>query len=148
MAILKNSRDCQDTLENWWNEYGKDSSSCYKIICAFCGKVFYARTPKAKYCSYRCTNDAYITKRKQRKKLEREKICPVCGKPFQAKKKTASTVAINVSRKHIAKNTLLIQVVPKSAQLKAVTNNFHPDIAHDNGKAMQFINKLKEQWGV
>lgn len=82
MTILIDSRDCQDALENWWNEYGKDSSGCHKIICDFCGKVFYARSSKAKYCSYRCTNDAYIARQKQRKELEREKICPVCGKPF------------------------------------------------------------------
>ena len=87
MTILIDSRDCQDSLENWWNEYGKDSSGCHKIICAFCGKVFYARSSNAKYCSYHCTNDAYIARRKQRKELERKKFCPVCGKPFQAKRK-------------------------------------------------------------
>ncbi len=31
---------------------------------------------------------------------------------------------------------------------RTLAKNFHPDIAHDNGKAMQFLNQLKEQWGV
>jgi len=31
---------------------------------------------------------------------------------------------------------------------RTLAKNYHPDIAHDNGKAMQFLNQLKEQWGV
>lgn len=31
---------------------------------------------------------------------------------------------------------------------RTLAKNYHPDIAHDNGKAMQFLNKLKEQWKV
>lgn len=40
-------------------------------------------------CSQRCQNDAYLKRRKQRKALEKEKICSICGKQFTAKKRDA-----------------------------------------------------------
>lgn len=57
----------------------------YRKQCMFCGEVFYAKSPKRKYCSYRCTNDAYITRRRERNKLKRRKVCLFCKTPFTAK---------------------------------------------------------------
>ena len=59
----------------------------HKGICAFCGDSFESSSNKAKYCSARCRNDAYIKRRKEYKAMEKEKICVVCEKGFTAKKK-------------------------------------------------------------
>lgn len=80
--------------------YGKESSRIednYKIyshlgyegICAFCGEPFQSSSTKAKYCSQRCQNDAYMKRRKEQKTLEKQKVCSVCMKHFTAKKKDA-----------------------------------------------------------
>lgn len=61
----------------------------YKGICTFCGEPFESSSPKAKYCSQRCKNDAYMKRRKERKVLEEQKICIMCKKQFIAKKKDA-----------------------------------------------------------
>ena len=90
------------SVTNWGgNElisYSKESSRIeddYRIYsglrhvgtCVFCGDSFKCSSPKAKYFSQRCRNDAYIKRRKQRRALEKEKICKECGKRFAAKKK-------------------------------------------------------------
>jgi hypothetical protein len=31
---------------------------------------------------------------------------------------------------------------------KTLAKNYHPDICHDDGKAMQFLNKLREHWNL
>lgn len=31
---------------------------------------------------------------------------------------------------------------------KTLAKNYHPDICHDDGKTMQFLNKLKKQWNL
>ncbi len=59
-------RKGQDWLKESWEEYG-ESYGYYKLYCFYCGDEFYARNPKAKYCSARCVNDAYILRRKARK---------------------------------------------------------------------------------
>lgn len=61
----------------------------YKLTCHHCGSIFYSVSKRAKYCCYRCSNDNYIAKRKERKALEKQKVCVVCNKPFVAKKKDA-----------------------------------------------------------
>lgn len=61
----------------------------YEGICAFCGDPFKSSSSKAKYCSQRCKNDAYIKRRKKRKSLEKQKVCVICGRQFTAKKKDA-----------------------------------------------------------
>lgn len=56
--------------------------------CKQCGKTFYSyNNNNPKYCSYRCANEVYITKRKEIKALEKQKECEICGKPYTAKKK-------------------------------------------------------------
>lgn len=63
--------------------YGKESSRIednYKVyshlgnevICVFCGDSFNSSSCKAKYCSQRCWNDAYMKRRKERKSLEKQ----------------------------------------------------------------------------
>lgn len=59
----------------------------YEGKCAFCGDAFKCSSSKAKYCSDRCRNDAYIKRRKHYKAMEKKKICSICGKEFTAKKK-------------------------------------------------------------
>ena len=62
-----------------------------KMRCAQCGSAFYCQTESyhngRKYCSERCVNDAYVAKRNVRRIAAREKVCPVCGKGFQARRK-------------------------------------------------------------
>lgn len=31
---------------------------------------------------------------------------------------------------------------------RTLAKNYHPDLVHDDGEAMKFLNKLKDQWGV
>ena len=82
-SLYENLEDIQEFLKEEYEKYGYG----YKCTCTWCGKVFYSRLPNAKKCSYRCTNDAKIANRKQRKELEREKMCPICGNEFHAKRK-------------------------------------------------------------
>jgi predicted nucleic acid-binding Zn ribbon protein len=70
-----------------WEKWG-DSCCWYKRICAVCNFVFYPKSPRAKYCSQRCTNDAYLERRRQRKKFDLENhFCKTCGKKFTAQRK-------------------------------------------------------------
>lgn len=54
--------------------------------CAVCGRVV---TGRKKYCSQRCTNDAYMERRRQRHKEKLSKRCAVCGSPFTASRADA-----------------------------------------------------------
>ncbi len=60
-----------------------------KLTCKHCGEVFYAHKYRARYCSYRCANDAFIARRKMRREKAREKVCAYCKQPFKAKRKDA-----------------------------------------------------------
>ena len=82
---LKSSRECQDSLQHRYEQYG-EGNGCYKRQCSNCGKMFYARRPEAKYCSYRCCNDFHIGQRTARKYIQRLKTCLTCGKLFRGKK--------------------------------------------------------------
>ena len=85
--MLLDSELCQDTLKEMHDQYGGDHEGCYRIVCAVCEKVFYRRMPSAKYCSYRCTNDAYIAWRRKRNNDRRIKTCIVCNKTYNASRK-------------------------------------------------------------
>ena len=54
--------------------------------CTVCGRIV---TGRKKYCSYRCRNDAYLERRRQRHAASLRKTCAVCGKPFTAKRMDA-----------------------------------------------------------
>jgi hypothetical protein len=59
----------------------------HKHKCWHCGREFYSTSSKSRYCCYRCTNDAYIKRRKERKeKIRRHRICLYCNKEFSAKR--------------------------------------------------------------
>ena len=62
-----------------------------KLFCAHCGTPFYCDAGSyhkgRKYCSARCTNDAYIARRDVRRQAARDKTCPVCGTRFRAERK-------------------------------------------------------------
>lgn len=88
MILLKPARECQESLaEDYAKGYYRPG--CYQVNCFLCGKVFYARRPEARYCSYRCTNDANIARRRDRRKQARNKYCAYCKKAFTAKRRDA-----------------------------------------------------------
>ncbi len=73
--------------------YDKDHSRPYTVfkgdiprICMVCGDEFLARTMRAEYCSGRCSNDAYLARRRLYKQQMRDKVCLVCGDQFTAKR--------------------------------------------------------------
>ncbi len=58
--------------------------------CVVCGKMFDSFRPDvAKYCSYRCTNDAYIAWRKEHRRSLRRKTCCHCRRLFEARRADA-----------------------------------------------------------
>ena len=86
----------QERLEKWY-ESGDDG--VYKRICPVCGKVFYTRQPKKKYCSsgmiYIIDGKKYLDKgckaiaaqrrrKENRIKTKRACVCSQCGAPFTA----------------------------------------------------------------
>lgn len=56
------------------------------LICWHCQQPFYAKHPLARYCSYRCTNDAFIARRRESRARAREKVCRTCQSGFIAKR--------------------------------------------------------------
>lgn len=62
-----------------------------KLICPQCGEVFYCKAESyhngRKYCTCHCANAAYIARRAVWREEARDKICPICGKQFHAKRK-------------------------------------------------------------
>jgi len=56
----------------------------YNKTCAVCGDSFLSDRPHGKYCSLRCSNDAYILRRRKRvdKKRAEALVCVVCDKPI------------------------------------------------------------------
>ena len=82
----------QARLKKEYEEFlqGKWHYQCsFKLNCEYCGREFYSKNRRRKYCCYRCVNDNYIQKRKERKQLEKNRVCMICNKPFVAKKKDA-----------------------------------------------------------
>ena len=55
-----------------------------EIVCNNCGKEFYAKTRRARYCCKKCMDDAYEKKVKENKIGSKNKqiVCVHCGKPF------------------------------------------------------------------
>ena len=81
-ARLKN--EYEEFLQGKWHyQYS------FKLNCEYCGREFYSKNRRRKYCCYRCVNDNYIQKRKERKQLEKNRVCVICNKHFVAKKKDA-----------------------------------------------------------
>jgi predicted nucleic acid-binding Zn ribbon protein len=70
----------KETSSKWSNKY----HATYRK-CAYCGDMFKGVRADAKYCSYRCVNDAYIERRRERARLRRAnaKACAVCGSPVE-----------------------------------------------------------------
>lgn len=77
----------QRWLSKEWNRRGFDYIACYRINCHFCGTVFYAQHPLAKYCCYQCSIDAQIRARVERSAEARQGLtCRHCGKTFDARR--------------------------------------------------------------
>ena len=63
----------------------------HKLRCRHCGGDLYARRADARWCSYRCRNDAYIARRRQWRAAAWEKVCAACGRAFTATRSHART---------------------------------------------------------
>src|SRR5579864_9321502 len=82
----------QEYLKRNWHEYSMLSErerGSYKRTCRQCQKEFYAGYPYAKWCSYRCTNDSYIQRRKERNEKSRHRVCLECKQEFIGTRKDA-----------------------------------------------------------
>jgi hypothetical protein len=66
---------------------GNKYDRVYILKCQYCNSEFFSRNYLTKNCSYRCTNDIGILRRKQRKLQERKKKCLLCGTDFTANRK-------------------------------------------------------------
>lgn len=70
--------------EQKMQDYGQAPSKqnyptkCWQCGCDFMGAAL------SRYCSYRCTNDAHIARRKERRAAARVKVCKFCGDQFTA----------------------------------------------------------------
>ena len=65
----------------------------YRLECWHCGREFYARYPLARYCTYRCVNDAYQKRRKERKEeIRGNRVRLFCQKKFSVKKPMQSII--------------------------------------------------------
>ena len=54
-----------------------------KLECVVCGNIFYAKYPHTKYCTYRCSMDSYVEKRRQRTKSKYwSAVCQHCNSRF------------------------------------------------------------------
>lgn len=83
--MLSEQEKLKRKYESEWNDvYG-----VHKCTCFVCGTVFYTKLERGKYCSYRCRNDGYIMRRKQRHEQALIKKCSVCGIEFKAKRTDA-----------------------------------------------------------
>jgi hypothetical protein len=49
-----------------------EQGSAYKLECWHCGREFYAISPLARYCGYRCRNDAF---KKRHKENAKARLC-------------------------------------------------------------------------
>jgi hypothetical protein len=67
----------------------------------FCTGGWAARRmlPRKKYCSGRCSIDAYLARRRERRAQAREKTCEVCAKEFTAKRRDAKTCSAACKQK-------------------------------------------------
>lgn len=69
----------QFTASNSRYEYERERFTS----CPHCGTT-YTSPQIAKWCSYRCCNDASILRQKHRRRLARQKKCSQCGVDFEA----------------------------------------------------------------
>jgi len=85
--------DMQEKLrleyEQFNERYGRNHRYILKLTCRHCRQTFYCKNYLARYCSLDCKRGAYLAARKARRKAQRQKVCLVCGKPFEAKRKDA-----------------------------------------------------------
>ncbi len=87
LRIVQNSANPEDyekNLEFWGYE-----SLNFKKNCSVCGNLFYSKSRRRLYCSYRCSVDAGIIRRREHVKQRRNKVCLFCKTRFQAKSNKA-----------------------------------------------------------
>jgi hypothetical protein len=102
----------QALLKQWYKEaiknkrmYPQDPQVYYKHKCWHCGRVFYAQSNRARFCGYRCTNDAHTKRQLAREKARREqirrnRICEYCSTKFHAEH-TANIVQTVIECLHV-----------------------------------------------
>jgi hypothetical protein len=79
----------QKAMASFWRFCGCNTPGCYKIKCWHCRRIFYAKSPFARYCRYRCTNDAFIIRRRKYRAIRTIKRCGHCRKKLTAKRSDA-----------------------------------------------------------
>lgn len=69
-------------IENQYRRFSNPVWLIHEGQCWECGDVFKSASPRARYCSQRCTNDAAIKRRKAKIEQKRgaHEHCTVCGK--------------------------------------------------------------------
>ncbi len=78
----KDYEEVQDELKKQYEkDEGKGYNNIYKLTCKVCGNVFYCKNKRAAYCSYRCTNDGYMQRRRERN-VKTARKCQQCGADF------------------------------------------------------------------
>ena len=93
--------------------------TAYRLTCVHCGGEFTARHPLAIYCSYRCRNDAFIARRRERRaaSFDRKKTCGVCGEEFTAARRDTKTCSAACRQKAYRRRRNPMRVVHvKSAE--------------------------------
>ena len=121
------------TDEEWQNTLAKDYEShkelwgyetnVYRRPCATCGRQFYARRPEAKWCSYRCRNDGYIQRRRERAAQARQKVCLTCKAAFTATRRDSRFCGPACKQAAYRKRSLQVTVLPTLSQHGNVTGS-------------------------
>lgn len=63
--------------------------ACHRLKCIVCNQEFWAKSTKRNTCSYRCSVDLGIIRRREKREKARNKICLFCKQPFTARSKKA-----------------------------------------------------------
>lgn len=72
-------------LKKWWDKYGDNYRiGVFKRYCMHCGTLFYAENYRNTYCREKCVIDASNKRISERKKVARNKVCPICNKQYTA----------------------------------------------------------------
>ncbi len=75
------------------------NASRYVCQCRHCERQFSAKYPLAKWCSDQCRNEAYVERRRERRRLARQKKCEACHGEFQASRKDAKYCSAKCKQK-------------------------------------------------
>jgi len=114
----------QKNREETYNEFtSKGWGGIYhKLKCLRCGNTFFAKRNTAKYCCYRCKNDAQIELRRKRNISTRNKRCTQCGNLFAAKRKDTVFCSSACKQKWYRQRHVTDKGLDNVSKPKSVTN--------------------------